>query len=40
MEREPPHLLLLDLVLPGTDGVELMQDVLRIADFPVLFLSA
>ena len=40
MEQEQPHLVLLDLVLPGTDGVELMQDVLRIADVPVTFLSA
>ena len=39
MEREQPHLVLLDLVLPGTDGVELMQDLLRIADVPVIFLS-
>ena len=40
VEREQPHLVLLDLVLPGTDGVELMQDILRIADVPVIFLSA
>ena len=40
MEREQPHLVLLDLVLPGTDGIELMQDLLRIADAPVIFLSA
>ena len=39
VEREQPHLALLDLVLPGTDGVELMQDVLRIADVPVIFVS-
>ena len=39
MEREQPHLALLDLVLPETDGVELMQDILRIADVPVIFLS-
>ena len=39
MEREQPRLVLLDLVLPGTDGVELMQDILRIADVPVIFLS-
>ena len=39
MEREQPHLVLLDLVLPGTDGIELMQDILRIADVPVIFLS-
>ncbi len=39
MERERPRLVLLDLVLPGTDGIELMQDLLRIADVPVIFLS-
>ena len=39
MERERPRLVLLDLVLPGTDGIELMQDILRIADVPVIFLS-
>ena len=39
MEREQPRLVLLDLVLPGTDGIELMQDMLRIADVPVIFLS-
>ena len=40
MEREQPRLVLLDLALPGTDGIELMQDLLRIADVPVIFLSA
>ena len=39
MEREQPHLVLLDLVLPGADGVELMQDILRVTDVPVIFLS-
>ena len=44
MEREQPRLVLLDLVLSGTggmetDGIELMQDLLRIADVPVIFLS-
>ncbi|MXZ91375.1 MAG: response regulator [Chloroflexi bacterium] len=39
MERERPQLVLLDLVLPGADGVELMQDIFRIADVPVIFLS-
>ncbi len=40
MERERPRLALLDLVLPDGDGIELMQDILRIADVPVIFLSA
>ena len=39
MEQDQPHLVLLELSLPGTDGVELMRDILRIADVPVIFLS-
>lgn len=35
-----PDLLLLDLVLPGTDGVEVMRRVRENADLPVLFISA
>ena len=31
--------MLLDLVLPGSDGIELMNDFLRTADVPVVFLS-
>ena len=37
---EKPHLVLLDLVLPGTDGIALMQQILDQADVPVIFLSA
>ena len=40
MERERPQLALLDLMLPDTDGIELMQGLLKIADVPVIFLSA
>ncbi len=40
MAEERPELVLLDLMLPGTDGIELMQDILRLADVPVIFLSA
>ena len=40
MQEERPRLALLDLVLPDTDGIELMQAILRIADVPVIFLSA
>ena len=35
-----PHLALLDLMLPGTDGIELMGAIREIADVPVIFLSA
>ena len=31
--------MLLDLVLPGTDGIELMQSVPELADLPVIFIS-
>ena len=36
---EKPELVLLDLMLPGTDGIELMKDILDVADVPVIFLS-
>ena len=35
-----PHLVLLDLMLPGSDGIELMGDMLAITDVPVIFVSA
>ena len=38
--EEKPQLALLDLVLPGTDGIQLMHDIRRAADVPVIFLSA
>ncbi len=34
-----PHLVLLDLMLPGTDGIELMETVPELADLPVIFIS-
>ena len=40
MEEEKPDLVLLDLMLPGIDGIELMRDILDVADVPVIFLSA
>ncbi len=39
MEQEKPHLALLDLLLPGTYGIELMEAMLESADIPVIFLS-
>ena len=40
IETSKPDLVLLDLMLPGTDGTELMQSILELADLPVIFLSA
>ena len=39
MEEEKPHLVLLDRMLPGSDGIELMTGILRTADVPVIFVS-
>ena len=39
VEAEAPDLILLDLALPGTDGIELMRRILRINDVPVIFVS-
>ena len=39
VRTEKPRLVLLDLMLPGTDGVELMQTVPELADLPVIFIS-
>ena len=38
--EERPGLVLLDLMLPGADGIELMKEILDVADVPVIFLSA
>ncbi|MDE0312083.1 MAG: response regulator [Caldilineaceae bacterium] len=40
IEEENPHLVLLDMMLPGFDGVELMTNILKEAELPVIFLSA
>ena len=38
--EERPALVLLDLMLPGADGIELMKEILDVADVPVILLSA
>jgi len=40
IRTEKPQLVLLDLVLPDRDGLELMQNIPELADLPVIFLSA
>ena len=39
IRTEKPRLVLLDLLLPGTDGIELMESVPELADVPVIFIS-
>ncbi len=40
IRAEEPHLVLLDLMLPGTDGIRLMEEISELADLPVIFISA
>ncbi len=40
LDRERPHLVLLDLLLPGNDGISLMESTPGLLDVPVIFLSA
>ena len=40
IREKRPHLVLLDLVMPGTDGIEMMEKTPEMADLPVIFLSA
>ena len=40
IREQRPHLVLLDLMLPGTDGVEMMKENPDLASLPVIFLSA
>ena len=35
-----PALVLLDLILPGTDGIALMEELPELTDLPVIFISA
>ena len=39
IRTERPRLVLLDLLLPGTDGIELMAQVPELSDLPVIFIS-
>ena len=39
LRTERPRLVLLDLVLPGTDAVELMGQIGELADLPVIIIS-
>ena len=40
LEHHRPSLVVMDLVLPGVDGVQVMADIVEKMDIPVIFLSA
>ncbi len=39
-EMERPHLVLMDLMVPGTSGFELMSRIREVSEVPIIFLSA
>ncbi|MCM3717507.1 response regulator transcription factor [Fictibacillus phosphorivorans] len=39
-EGSPPHLWILDIMLPGMDGYEMIKDIKKNSDIPVIFISA
>ena len=39
IRSEKPRLVLLDLILPGKNGIELMQEIPELSDLPVIFIS-
>ena len=40
VEEEKPNLVLLDLMLPGVDGIDLMKEITSAGNVPVIFVSA
>ena len=40
LEAEDPHIILLDLVLPGTTGFDVLKRIRDVSEVPVIFLSA
>jgi two-component system, OmpR family, response regulator CssR len=39
-EGAPPHLWILDIMLPGMDGYEIIKEIKKNSDIPVIFISA
>ena len=39
IKTKKPELVLLDLMLPGTDGIEVMESLSEMGDLPVIFIS-
>ena len=40
LETAQPHLVLLDLMLPGTSGFEPMARIREVSEVPIIFVSA
>ena len=39
-KANPPHLVVLDLMLPGMDGWEICKEIRKISDIPIIMLTA
>jgi two-component system response regulator BaeR len=40
IRKQPPHLVLLDIMLPGKDGLTIFKEIRTFSDVPVLFVTA
>ncbi len=40
IRQTPPDLILLDLMLPGTDGLTLCREIRRFSDVPIIMVTA
>lgn len=40
LRRDPPGLILLDIMLPGMDGLELCREIRKFSEVPIIFLTA
>ena len=40
MQKEKADLVLLDIILPGTNGQEILRNLRRISDVPVIMLTS
>jgi two-component system response regulator BaeR len=40
VRRKPPDLILLDILLPGKDGLSIFKEIKSFADIPILFVTA
>jgi two-component system response regulator BaeR len=40
LRRDPPALILLDVMLPGMDGLELCREIRKFSEVPIIFLTA
>lgn len=40
VRQTPPNLILLDLMLPGTDGLTLCREIRRFSNIPIIMVTA